>query len=156
MEIRLVAFDHPDAVMLTERVQEFYVERYGGRDDDPMDRAQFEPPAGGFFVGYLDGRPVASGAFRREGTERLGTTRTAEIKRMYVVPEHQRQGLARLMLAHLEQAARAVGYEALILSSGSRQPEALALYESAGYVSVPGFGHYAGAPVNRCYGKPLR
>lgn len=156
LEIRAVPLDHPDAVALTERVQEFYVERYGGRDDDPMDPAEFTPPSGAFYVGYLDGAPVVSGAFRLEGSDRLGTTRTAEIKRMYVVPDRQRQGLARRMLAHLERAAQAAGYEALILSSGSKQPEALALYEASGYVPVPGFGHYAGAELNRCYGKRLR
>lgn len=153
LEILRRSYDHPDVVALVARVQEFYVERYGGPDDDPTDPSMFEDPEGAFYVGYLDGRPVASGAWRREGVERLGSRRTAEIKRMYVVPEAQRRGLARRMLAHLEETAVAAGYEVLVLSSGKRQPEALALYRSAGYVDVDGFGHYAGLELNVCMAK---
>jgi GNAT superfamily N-acetyltransferase len=154
-EIRAVPLGDPDAVMLIGRVQDFYVERYGGPDDDPMDPAEFTPPAGVFLLGYLDDVPVASGAWRRVDVLRLGTSSTAEIKRMYVVPEAARQGLARRMLAHLETTARDAGVEALLLSTGLRQPEAIALYEACGYEPVEGFGHYAGGEYNRCFGKRL-
>jgi len=155
VQIRRVSYDHPDVVALVDRVQDFYVERYGGRDDDPTDPADFEPPAGAFFVGYVDDAPAAMGAWRVVGEQRLGTSRTAEIKRMYVVPELQRRGLARQMLAHLESTAAEAGIEALILSTGSMQPEAIALYEAHGYEPIEGFGHYAGAPLNRCFGRRL-
>jgi len=155
VEIRRVALDHPDARALIARVQEFYAERYGGADDDPMDPAEFAAPAGAFYVGYLDGAPVVTGAWRRIDVPRLGATSTAEIKRMYVADEARGRGLARRMLAHLEDATRAAGFEALLLSTGLRQPEAIALYLSAGYLAVEGFGHYAGQELNRCYGKLL-
>jgi hypothetical protein len=29
------------------------------------------------------------------------------------------------------------------------------LYETSGYHPIPGFGHYAGSPQNRCYAKDL-
>ena len=154
--IRRVPYGHPDVATLVERVQEFYVERYGGRDDDPTDPAEFEPPTGAFFVGYLDDEPVAMGAWRVVPVRRLGAARLAEIKRMYVAPHVQRRGLARRVLAHLEATATEAGLEALILSTGAMQPEAIALYESAGYEPVEGFGHYAGMPLNRCYGKRLQ
>ena len=35
------------------------------------------------------------------------------------------------------------------------QPEAIALYESSGYVSIPPFGYYRDSGVNRCFGKLL-
>lgn len=155
MQIHRVSYDHPDAVALVARVQEFYVERYGGPDDDPTGVADFTPPSGAFYLGYLDGAPVATGAWRIVGEDRLGTTCTAEIKRMYVVPEAQRRGLGRRMLAHLETTAAEAGLEALILSTGARQPEAIALYRAAGYEPVEPFGHYAGAPLNVCLGKRL-
>jgi ribosomal protein S18 acetylase RimI-like enzyme len=155
LSIRRVPYAHPDVVTLVERVQEFYVERYGGRDDDPTTPADFEDPTGAFFVGYLDDAPVTMGAWRLVAAERLGTTRLAEIKRMYVEPALRGRGLARRMLAHLEATAAEAGLEALILSTGAMQPEAIALYESAGYRPIEGFGHYAGSPLNRCYGKRL-
>lgn len=155
VQIRAARYDEPAVVALVARLQAFYVERYGGPDDDPTDAADFHPPAGALFLGLLDGEPVAMGAWRRVAVERLGTSRTAEVKRMYVVPEAQRRGLARLILAHLEATAAAAGVEALVLSTGTRQPEAMALYEAAGYEPIEGFGHYAGGALNRCYGKRL-
>lgn len=150
-----VDYGHPDAVALIEQVQEEYVARYGGRDESPVEPEMFVPPTGSFFVGYVGGTPVATGAWRRSGVEALGTTGTAEVKRMYVVPAAQRRGHARRMLDHLERTAAEAGYEALVLETGLRQPEAMALYESCGYASVPGFGYYKDAPLSRCYAKVL-
>jgi ribosomal protein S18 acetylase RimI-like enzyme len=159
LEIVRVGYGHADATLLIEEVQAEYVLRYGGRDDTPLDPLFFEPPAGSFYVGYLDRdgrRPVASGAWRtHDDVEAFGTTRTAEIKRMYVAPAFRGQGLARHMLAHLERSASQAGAEAMILETGTAQPEAIALYESAGYTRIPSFGHYKDAPLNRCYAKPL-
>jgi len=108
------------------------------------------------FVGYLDGTPVASGAWRRrDDVEALGSTSTAEIKRMYVAPAARGRGLARAMLAHLERTALEAGASVSILETGTLQPEAIALYESSGYVEVPKFGFYCSAPESRCYGKRL-
>lgn len=155
LEIREVAYTHGDAQALIARVQQVYVERYGGGDDDHMDPSMFAPPAGAFFVGYLEGVPVATGAWRAEGVERLGSDNTAEVKRMYVVPEAARQGHARTILAHLEASAAAAGHDVMVLSTGSLQPEAIALYLASGYVEVAPFGHYANAPLVRCFAKRL-
>jgi GNAT superfamily N-acetyltransferase len=156
LRIEQVALDHPDARSLTESVQQEYVVRYGGRDRTPMDPAEFEPPEGAFYLGYRDDVPVMSGAWRfRPDVSCLGSDRPAEVKRMYVVPAARRAGLARLMLAHLEATARTAGAEVMILETGTAQPEAMALYEAAGYEPVTPFGHYRDAPGNRCYGRRL-
>jgi GNAT superfamily N-acetyltransferase len=159
LEIRRVGYGQADALRLIEEVQQEYVRRYGGRDDTPLEHAMFEPPTGSFFVAYVDGEPVATGAWRRSqvlalGPE-LGTANTAEIKRMYVVPQARGTGVARRMLAHLEASAAELGVEALVLETGTAQPEAIALYESSGYTPVPGFGHYKDEPMSRCFGKRL-
>ncbi|MFL6001461.1 MAG: GNAT family N-acetyltransferase [Nocardioides sp.] len=156
MQVVRVGFGHPDAMAMIAAVQGEYVLRYGGQDETPLDPAMFDPPRGSFFVGYLDGRPAASGAWRRrEDVEALGSTSTAEIKRMYVAPAARGRGLARAMLAHLERTAFEAGAAVSILETGTRQPEAIALYESSGYVEVPKFGFYCHAPESRCYGKRL-
>jgi GNAT superfamily N-acetyltransferase len=157
-ELRLVrvGWGHPDALSLIEAVQEEYVRRYGDRDSTPLDPAMFDPPRGSFFVGYDDGVPVASGAWRRrDDVLAFGATEAAEIKRMFVVPEARGRGHARTMLAHLERTAAEAGARAMILETGTAQPEAIALYESSGYLLIPSFGHYSWAPENRCFGKPL-
>ncbi len=165
LELVRVDYGHPDALLLVAEVQAEYVARYGSPDDTPLDPLMFQPPSGSFYVGYLDlddgvgrtrRRPVASGAWRaHDDVEAFGTRRTAEIKRMYVVPAVRGRGLARVMLAHLEAAAAECGAEAMILETGTAQPEAMALYESSGYAPIPSFGYYKDAPLNRCYGKAL-
>ncbi|WP_148611246.1 GNAT family N-acetyltransferase [Nocardioides rubriscoriae] len=157
MRLERVPYGDPDALRLVDEVQAEYVERYGGPDETPLDPLMFEPPAGSFYVGYdEDGAPVATGAWRRSQVTVFGTSRTAEVKRMYVVPAARGRGLARVVLAHLEATAREAGAEALVLETGTKQPEAIALYESSGYRRVPGFGFYKDAPLSRCFGKDLR
>lgn len=155
--IERLPITHPDAALLVEDVQGEYVARYGSRDETPIDPTYFEEPGGAFFVGYLDRRPVTTGAWRRRTDVLVDeTSRTAEIKRMYVVPGARGLGLARAMLAHLEETARAAGAEAMVLETGARQPEAIALYESSGYLPIPGFGFYRDSPISRCLARSLR
>ena len=161
LEIVRVDYGHPDAMLLIAEVQAEYVARYGGPDRTPLDPLMFAPPLGSFYVGYLElgegRRPVASGAWRaHDDVEAFGTRRTAEVKRMYVAPDARARGLARTMLAHLERTAAEAGAEAMILETGTAQPEAMALYESSGYTPIPSFGYYQNEPLNRCYAKLLR
>lgn len=153
LEMRLVGYAHPDAAALVARVQEEYVERYGGPDEGHVEPDEFDPPEGLFLVAYLGMAPVATGAWRRSPVRALGGTSAAEIKRMYVVPEHRRRGLSRVVLAELERTAVAAGHDLLVLETGLKQPEAIALYTSAGYVEIPGFGHYCGHELARSFGK---
>ena len=156
LRIEQVPVTHPDAQLLIEAVQQEYVLRYGGRDRTPMLPTELEPPGGAFFVGYRGGRPVMTGAWRfRDDVSRLGSSRPAEVKRMYVDRSARRQGLARRMLAHLEGTARTAGAEVMIMETGTAQPEAMALYQAAGYELIEPFGHYQDAPRNRCYGRRL-
>ena len=57
------------------------------------------------------------------------------------------------MLGHLEVTAAGSGAEVIVLETGLRQPEAIALYESSGYEPVPSFGYYKEEPLSRCFGK---
>lgn len=156
--LREVAFTDPVAQRLVEEVQAEYVVRYGGPDETPLDPGVFDRPSGAFYVGWLDGDPVATGAWRHrtlDVTDVLGTTRCAEVKRMYVALRARRRGLARVVLAHLEAEAARAGAEAMVLETGTLQPEAVALYEAVGYRPVPPFGHYADAPESVYLGRPI-
>lgn len=155
-QVTRCAITDADAAGLVEEVQLEYVARYGSRDETPLAPGYFDAPHGAFFVGYLDGAPVATGAWhRRADVEALGSTAAAEIKRMYVRAGARGRGLARAMLTHLEDTARADGAEVMILETGTEQPEALALYASAGYTPIPGFGFYRDSPLNRCLARSL-
>jgi GNAT superfamily N-acetyltransferase len=156
LDLRQLRLTHPDALALIEEVQAEYTVRYGGPDTTPLAPAMFDPPQGAFFVGYVEGAPVAMGGWRfRPDVTAFGRFRAAEIKRMYVGPGARRRGLARVVLAHLEQTARAAGADLMVLETGIEQPEAIALYKSSGYQPVEGFGHYKWSPKVRYFGKPL-
>ncbi len=142
-------YDDPDVVRLITAVQQEYVERYGGPDESPVDAVDFAPPRGRFVVALLDGVPVATGAWR------LIDDQCAEIKRMYVVAAARRNGVARAVLADLEASAAAAGARRMVLNTGTQQPEAITLYESAGYEPAEAYGRYACAPMARFYGKGL-
>ena len=148
--LRALPYRDPVAQDLIGRVQQEYVERYGGPDAAEVDPAEFDPPAGLFLVAEVDGEPVGCGAWR---AVRPGV---AEIKRLYVAPGHRRRGIARVVLDALESSAARAGHRTVELNAGNRQPEALALYERAGYGPVPGYGRYACAPGAVFLGKELR
>ncbi|MFD7457531.1 MULTISPECIES: GNAT family N-acetyltransferase [unclassified Streptomyces] len=158
MNIRRVSFDHPDAVKLNDEVQAEYHERYGdGGDATPLDPADFDPPNGVYFIAYdaLD-RPVATGGWRRQDQNGEGNEDgDAELKRMYVIREMRGLGLARRMLAALEDDARAAGRTRMVLETGTQQPEAIALYTSSGYEPCAKFGYYRFHEASRCYAKAL-
>jgi GNAT superfamily N-acetyltransferase len=147
IEVTPVRLDEPDALTLIELVQGEYVLRYGGRDEAPIDVAEFLPPEGLFLVARLDGAAAGCGGWRNLGDGR------AEIKRMFTAAEHRNRGVGRAVLAELEHTAAAAGIEELVLETGTVQPEAIALYESSGYQPVDGFGYYAGRPLSRSFGK---
>jgi len=89
---------------------------------------EFLPPDGDLVLLLEDGVPVAGGAFRRHADPG-----TAEVKRMWTAATHRRRGLARRTLAELERRAADAGYRRMYLTTGPRQPEAVALYLAASW-----------------------
>jgi putative acetyltransferase len=119
------------------------------------------PGTGIFLVARWLGRPVGCGALRslREPAvlrELRGEPRVGELKRMYVAPEVRGQGIGRALLARLEAEARALGLARLVLETGTRQGEALALYRRAGFTEIPAYGEYSASPgTSVCLAKAL-
>jgi len=72
----------------------------------------------------------------------------AELKRMYVPPARRGQGVGRALLGFLETQAQASGRRVARLETGIHQPEALRLYESAGYRYREPFGAYRPDPLS--------
>ena len=148
IRIDVVSYDHPDAARLLDELRLDISSRYGGEDETPVHADEFAEPEGRFLVAYLDGAATACAGWRRKNGD-------AELKRMYVNPAARGRGLARALLAAVEDSARADGRDRVVLETGSEQPEAIALYRSAGYTDVPKFGIYANEPTCVCLGKAL-
>ena len=156
MHIRQVPFDHPDAVKLNDQVQAEYHVRYGG-DATTLAPEDFEPPTGIFLIAYDEmDSPVATGGWRaRDANGEGNLDGDAELKRMYVVDVARGRGLARRILTALEDDARAAGRHRMVLETGTKQPEAIALYTSSGYEPCVKFGYYRFHEDSRCFAKPL-
>lgn len=140
VRLRPVRYADPVAHGLVERVQQEYVQRYGGPDGAVVDPAEFDPPAGLFLAAFADAAPVGSGGWRVHEPD------VVEVKRVYVVPGFRRRGLAEVIMRELEESAARAGHRRVVLNTGTRQPEALALYAALGYRPVPGYGMYACVP----------
>lgn len=159
LDLRVSAPDHPDALALNGEVQAFYADVYGDDDLTPMNPDQFRPPHGVYLLGYDGDRAVVSGGWRAVDADPTGgdvlRAGDAELKRMYVVPAARGRGHARTLLAELERTARAADRRRMVLETGDRQPEAIALYTSNGYAPIERFGVYRDDPRSRCFAKPL-
>ena len=140
VDFTITSYDAPAAVELVAELQDDLAVRYGSGDETPVEPAEFAFPVGIFLIGSDGENALACGGIR------LTTPGVAELKRMYVRPSARRQGIARLLLARLEDEARALGAAQLRLETGLGQPEAVAMYRSAGYDDTEPFGHYADTP----------
>jgi len=124
-----------------------------------LDPDEVAPGNGIFLVARWHGRPVGCGALRsiREPAlvRELGS-RVGELKRMYVAPDVRGQGIGRALLYRLETEGRPLGLACLVLETGTRQAEALALYRRAGFTAISAYGEYvASSATSVCLSKTL-
>ncbi|HMK47421.1 MAG TPA: GNAT family N-acetyltransferase [Methanocella sp.] len=127
--------DTPDAMALISELDAYLnplypLESQFGFSPEKMIRENVS-----FFIMMVDGNAAGCGGIKL--FEDFG-----EVKRMYVRPEFRGLGLGRLMLKHLEDYALQYGIGLLRLETGARQPEALRLYEQAGFHLIPAFPPY--------------
>ena len=95
-----------------------------------------------FFLARLDGVACGCGgvALARD---------YAEVKRMFTRAEARGRGIAKALLARIEDEARAAGLPILYVETGIHQPEAIGLYEQAGFRRCGPFGPYAAMAAKR-------
>jgi len=145
-----VLYEAPEAQQLMAAALADLARRYGGVGDaTPIQAEEFTPPTGDFVVAYLDEVPVACGGWRSAGDD------DAELKRMFTVPAARGRGVARAVLAALEESAHRSGRKRVILECGDRQPEAIAMYHASGYERIANFGFYRDEPNCISFAHPL-
>lgn len=142
-------WDDPAGADLRLRQRKELDERYGTDDHEPG-----PPPSGNDIAIFLvaldtDGNAVGCGALRQLDAV------SAEIKRMYVPPEHRGSGVAKAILRALEQEAAERGWLTIRLETGTEQPDAQRFYEREGYQEIPLFGQYVGSTLSVCYERHL-
>ena len=97
----------------------------------------------------LDGIPAGCGCFKPFSND------SVEMKRIFVHKAFRGQRLARAVLAELEAWARETGFSFAVLETGILQPEAIRLYEAAGYQRTANYEPYIGVKESVCFRKTL-
>jgi putative acetyltransferase len=98
-------------------------------------------------LAYQDGKPVGCGAIRAFSDSAM------EVKRMFVVPELRRHGMASSILNHLENWAKELGYSETVLETLKTETKVVAMYAKNGYEVIPNFGQYEGIDSSICMKK---
>jgi len=98
-------------------------------------------------VFYENEIPLGCGAFKEFDSQ------TAEIKRMFVLPEARGKGIASKILTELENWAKELGYDSSILETSQKLENAIALYRKQGYQDIPNYGQYIGVETSMCMKK---
>ncbi|MFE7462725.1 GNAT family N-acetyltransferase [Streptomyces sp. NPDC057499] len=135
-------FDSPDAALLRRDYYDEVASRYWGRPataeeveegltDDGADL--LTGPTGRFVVGRRGGTAAGCAGLVVVDAD------TAELTRVYVRPEHRGTGGGGLLLAAVEEEARAAGIRTLRLDTRHDLVEARGLYAKHGYREVPAF-----------------
>jgi len=154
-----VSWDDARAVALRElmdaEIGPRYADRFREGDPSIAERAFSIDPA--TIVTTLiafddDGTPVGHAALRDLAHDGI---RDLEVKRFFVHPRARGRGASRALLGELERVARERGARRLILQTGDRQHDAVALYEKAGYTPIPIYEPYTPFAFSHCFAKEI-
>lgn len=138
--------DQPEVRDMLARLDAYCASLYPAESNHLMDIASLMRGDVLFLVARdVDGAAVGCAALVRHDAEGEGY---GEIKRMFVDEAKRGLGTGRKLLEHIAMFAAMSGLRTLKLETGIHQPEALALYERAGFVRCRPFGDYQPDPLS--------
>lgn len=148
LHFRHVKAEDPALLRLTGALDEYFREKYGAltlRYQAHHDLAAMDCR----MLALFDEEEAGCGGWKRRGDG------SAEIKRVFVLPERRRQGVAWTLLRVLESDAKRQGCTRAVLTAGAEEYGALAFYQSCGYGFCEGFDEFAGDENCVCMEKSL-
>jgi len=141
--------NQPEVLALLAASDAYMAQLYPAESNHLLDVSSLSRPEVTFFVARMDGRALGCGAMVASAQG------WAELKRMFVSPAARGNNVGRRLLQRLESVAMERGISALRLETGTQQPEALALYRSAGFAEIGPFGDYRPDPLSVFMEKQL-
>ena len=142
MQLALESVDQPDIIALIDALDAYQGALYPPESNYHLSVAELKASNVLFSVARSDeGIALGCGAV-------VLLNGYGELKRMYVNPAQRGRGIAKNIIAFLEQEARGRGRTILRLETGIHQAEALGLYERAGYVRRGSYGDYPEDPLS--------
>lgn len=148
MRIKYTDGQDQDFQMLSEKLDQEYMERYG---DIALQYRQYHTwkDIKTAAVLYFEQRPVACSSYKEFDFH------TVEIRRVYVLKEFRRKGLSRKIMEACEEEAKRRGYQYAVLETRADAKESIFLYESMGYQIIPNFAPFEGDLLSTCMKKKL-
>ena len=148
IDIRVADLSDPAVRSLVSDLDGYLAGLYPAESNHGLPLSALQADDVRFVTAELEGRPVGCAALRLD-------TAYGEVKRMFVLPETRGAGIGRALLTHLERLALAEGLPCLRLETGVAQPEALGLYEAAGFFRISPFPPYRPDPLSVFMEKAL-
>lgn len=108
-------------------------------DGDPALHERYYAADGGSLLVAVGGEQIVGTVGMRTPAGRMSSRHgpfpatVGELKRMHVLPDWQRRGVGRQLLAAISKRARASGYEEFVFSTTSFQTTAHRFYATAGF-----------------------
>ncbi len=96
---------------------------------------KYAPPAGALLLA----RARDGAALGCVGLRPLADPGDCEMKRLYVAPAGRGLGVGRALVTAVVAAARQAGYQRLLLDTLPSMAAAMALYEEAGFATIPAY-----------------
>lgn len=148
MELRFVDAKSADYRMLAQKLDDYYFSLVG---DVHLRYAEANRPENMacLIVAYDGDVPMGCGCWKAVDET------TAEVKRIYVLPQYRRQGVASAIIRKLEESIRASRYQRILLETARTTSDSHALYLSLGYREIGYYGSPAGAENCRCFLKDI-
>jgi len=96
---------------------------------------EYAPPNGRLYLAFERSEPVGCVGLRRleDGV--------SEMKRLYVKPNHRREGIGRALAELVIGDARDIGYTKMRLDTVAAMKPAITLYRSLGFIEIPPYRH---------------
>ena len=102
-----------------------------------------------FFIAYQNEKPVGCGCLKRISEE------VVELKRVYVLPEYRKKGIANLLVDCCEETAKSQNFLCIRLETGVVMEEAIQLYKKRAYCIVENYEDFVDDELCCCMEKKL-
>lgn len=124
--------DDDDFMILVNELNAELLSRYGDVQQQYMLHDSLKPDTF-VLVAYSENVAIGCGALQQRDEYR------GEVKRMYVRPQFRNKNVAGFILQKIEERAAQQNLRHLLLETGIRQPESIALYDKFQYSHIESF-----------------
>lgn len=152
MNFKEVDSNHPDFIYLKEKMEDFLDDAYAKADGTRRKTYRQNDKSlelSSAYIAYDGENPVGICGFRMKDET------TAELKKVYVLPEYSSGGIASSLISLVEEIARLAGAKRIILKTGEPLRKAVDLYLRLNYSFIDKYSPYEQDETAICMGKQL-